>query len=371
MLLEGHDTGQRDGRELGALAAELPGEFRPAPPPACDSPELLAEKEAVRTFPRTFITNYKAFYWQSPEGLASRPYRYPSNHSTFSATRSEILAYLFPKHAAFVRALGKEAGDSRIWAGIHYQVDNVAGVQLGRSVAQVFIDWVESDGTRFENGLSQGGVSAHAHMVVRLPARGGVRPGSAGDRRRPGPATGPDGGGVPRDPGKEAAFLQATARFGPAFEKLMASGDVLNWGVGSAMLHRPGGGRLLPVVHGEGHGRRRARRERAGGAGGGGREGGQGRPRRRQARPEARLRELALDLRRRQAQGRSLPRGDRGVRKADATRRQALPPGSPGSAPCPEREGTRRRRGRSTGSPSTRVSWPRVLSAATASPPRS
>jgi len=41
-------------------------------------------------------------------------------------------------------------------------------------------------------------------------------------------------------PGKEAAFLQATARFGPAFEKLMASGDVLNWGVGSAMLHRPG-----------------------------------------------------------------------------------------------------------------------------------
>jgi hypothetical protein len=41
-------------------------------------------------------------------------------------------------------------------------------------------------------------------------------------------------------PGKEAAFLQATARFGPAFEKLMASGDVLSWGVGSAMLHRPG-----------------------------------------------------------------------------------------------------------------------------------
>ena len=123
------------------------------------------------------MTNYKAFYWQSPEGLAVWPYRYadkwifedrldqnppraarayaliaaaffdafiasqdgkftywyirphqldpgivplfpvpnfpsyPSNHSTFSAARSEVLAYLFPAHADFIRAVGKEAGE--------------------------------------------------------------------------------------------------------------------------------------------------------------------------------------------------------------------------------------------------------------------
>jgi membrane-associated phospholipid phosphatase len=73
---------------------------------------------------------------------------YPSNHSTFSASRSEMLAYLFPRHAAEVRALGKEGGDSRIWAGIHYQIDNVSGVQLGRSVVQKFIDWASSDGSQ-------------------------------------------------------------------------------------------------------------------------------------------------------------------------------------------------------------------------------
>jgi hypothetical protein len=39
----------------------------------------------------------------------------------------------------------EEAGDSRIWAGIHYQMDNLAGAELGRSVAQVFIDWAEHD----------------------------------------------------------------------------------------------------------------------------------------------------------------------------------------------------------------------------------
>jgi membrane-associated phospholipid phosphatase len=73
---------------------------------------------------------------------------YPSNHSTFSATRSEILAYLFPTRADFVRALGKEAGDSRIWAGIHYQMDNVSGVNLGRSIAQKFIAWANADGSQ-------------------------------------------------------------------------------------------------------------------------------------------------------------------------------------------------------------------------------
>jgi membrane-associated phospholipid phosphatase len=73
---------------------------------------------------------------------------YPSNHSTFSATRSEMLAYLFPQRADFIRAVGKEGGDSRIWAGIHYPMDNVAGVALGRSVVQKFITWAKADGSQ-------------------------------------------------------------------------------------------------------------------------------------------------------------------------------------------------------------------------------
>ena len=37
---------------------------------------------------------------------------YPSNHSALSTARCEVLAYLFPGHAEFIRAVGKEAGDS-------------------------------------------------------------------------------------------------------------------------------------------------------------------------------------------------------------------------------------------------------------------
>ena len=177
----------------------------------------VGEVADVRNFPRSpaaFATNYKAFYWQSPEGLNTWVYRYadkwmfedgvhlnppraarayaliaatqfdafiasqdgkftywylrphqldpaivplfpvpnfpscPSNHSTFSASRSEILAYLFPTRAVLARAIGKEAGDSRIWAGIHYQMDNVAGVNLGHSVAAVFIARAQQDGSQ-------------------------------------------------------------------------------------------------------------------------------------------------------------------------------------------------------------------------------
>jgi hypothetical protein len=71
---------------------------------------------------------------------------YPSNHSTLSTARCEVLAYLFPNHADFIRAVGKEAGDSRIWAGIHYEMDNQAGAALGKAVAGKFIERAKTDG---------------------------------------------------------------------------------------------------------------------------------------------------------------------------------------------------------------------------------
>lgn len=71
---------------------------------------------------------------------------YPSNHSTLSTARCEVMAYLFPTRAEFVRRLGKEAGDSRVWAGIHYEVDNQAGVEVGRKVAAKYIKRANDDG---------------------------------------------------------------------------------------------------------------------------------------------------------------------------------------------------------------------------------
>ena len=58
------------------------------------------------------------------------------------------MAYLFPARADFARATGTQAGDSRIWAGIHYQIDNESGVTLGKAVARKFINWANQDGSQ-------------------------------------------------------------------------------------------------------------------------------------------------------------------------------------------------------------------------------
>jgi membrane-associated phospholipid phosphatase len=216
-------TGVNPGNASAAVWKPLlltsPSEFRSAPPPPCDAPEVQQQLADLRNFSRALTTanlntNARALYWQTPEGVfpwafvhlsrwiledklemnpprAARAYAllgavgydafiasqdskftywyprpaqldsaivplfpapnfpsYPSNHSTFSTARAEVLAYLFPDRADFIRAVGKEAGDSRIWAGIHYEMDNQAGVELGKNVARKFIAWAENDRSR-------------------------------------------------------------------------------------------------------------------------------------------------------------------------------------------------------------------------------
>lgn len=218
-------TGTNPGNVTAArwkpITMSSAGEFRPPPPPDCESEDVKSQTEVVRNYPRAltdplnslaFNSNWKAFYWQSPAGtsvwitqhlnrwiledqlstpraarahaamavsyfdafIASqdgkfaywylRPAQldsrivplfpapnfpsYPSNHSTFSSSRASVLAHLFPDRADFILHQANEAGDSRIWAGIHYPMDNVAGVELGRRVAQRVIDLLGKDGSQ-------------------------------------------------------------------------------------------------------------------------------------------------------------------------------------------------------------------------------
>ena len=209
----GTNPGNAAARTWRTLLLTSPHEFRPAPPPDCESSQMAAEVATVRTFQRTFNSDQKAFYWQSPEGRETKPFimaekwmfedqmqqnppraarvyallaaahydtfiasqdakfaywylrphqldsgvkplfavpnfpSYPSNHSTFSYSRAEILAYLFPHRTADANAMALEAANSRIWAGIHFPVDLEAGKTLGRAVARKFIDWAENDGS--------------------------------------------------------------------------------------------------------------------------------------------------------------------------------------------------------------------------------
>jgi hypothetical protein len=73
---------------------------------------------------------------------------YPAAHACLSIAAAETLAYLFPRDASQVIELAEQAGESRIWAGIHYRSDVVTGLQLGRNVVNKIIQLAETDGSQ-------------------------------------------------------------------------------------------------------------------------------------------------------------------------------------------------------------------------------
>ena len=64
---------------------------------------------------------------------------YPSAHSCISTAAATVLGYLFPADAARVVRIAEEASESRIWSGLHFRSDVIAGTALGEAVGQTVI----------------------------------------------------------------------------------------------------------------------------------------------------------------------------------------------------------------------------------------
>ncbi len=62
---------------------------------------------------------------------------YPSAHSCQSAAIATVMASLFPAEAEAAWKAAEEAGNSRMWAGIHFQSDVDAGLALGKKVGEL------------------------------------------------------------------------------------------------------------------------------------------------------------------------------------------------------------------------------------------
>ncbi|MCX6049340.1 MAG: vanadium-dependent haloperoxidase [Chloroflexi bacterium] len=71
---------------------------------------------------------------------------YPSAHGCVSYARADVLAYLFPSDGKVIQARAEEAGQSRMWAGIHFRSDIEAGSKLGQGVAALVIEHAKHDG---------------------------------------------------------------------------------------------------------------------------------------------------------------------------------------------------------------------------------
>jgi membrane-associated phospholipid phosphatase len=122
---------------------------------------------AARAFVLPFVTLYdvsiacweaKYTYWAirpfqlDPEvkPLFATPNHpsYPAAHACASFAVTRVLGYLFPRDADAFAALGERAAESRIWAGIHYRSDIVAGRRLAIAVANKVIERAMHDGAQ-------------------------------------------------------------------------------------------------------------------------------------------------------------------------------------------------------------------------------
>ncbi|HCR71066.1 MAG TPA: hypothetical protein DIW23_06450 [Anaerolineae bacterium] len=89
--------------------------------------------------------------WQADErirGLVGYPNHpsYPSGHSCFSSAGAEVLAFYFPNDATEIQAKAKEASISRLYGGIHYRFDLEAGLELGKQVSDLYIEFIVEQG---------------------------------------------------------------------------------------------------------------------------------------------------------------------------------------------------------------------------------
>lgn len=80
-----------------------------------------------------------------PIGLPNHP-SYPSGHSCVSGAAATVLTAFFPEHADEFHQRMIDNGDSRKYAGIHYQFDVEAGQTLGRSVAEWALQYDKTKG---------------------------------------------------------------------------------------------------------------------------------------------------------------------------------------------------------------------------------
>jgi membrane-associated phospholipid phosphatase len=71
---------------------------------------------------------------------------YTSGHSTISAAAATVLGFLFPADEAALAARANEARNTRLWAGIHFPIDNEMGALGGGMIGRLVVARAREDG---------------------------------------------------------------------------------------------------------------------------------------------------------------------------------------------------------------------------------
>ena len=72
---------------------------------------------------------------------------YPSEHAVAAGAAATVLSHLWPADKDLFAGWAAEAGASRLLAGTDYPSDVAAGLELGRQVGAVVVEWAKADGS--------------------------------------------------------------------------------------------------------------------------------------------------------------------------------------------------------------------------------
>ena len=107
---------------------------------------LLMRQTLTQTIADAFIScwNAKFTYWTKRPNMRDASIAtiiptpnfpsYPSGHSTISSAAAVVLDHFFPDQKWL--AMATEAKDSRLWAGIHFPIDNEEGFAVGLKIGK-------------------------------------------------------------------------------------------------------------------------------------------------------------------------------------------------------------------------------------------
>jgi len=67
---------------------------------------------------------------------------YPSGHAAIAGCSQMILSHFFPKESAKIKIIMEECAQSRLYAGVHFKADIEAGLQLGRQIGKIAVNYL-------------------------------------------------------------------------------------------------------------------------------------------------------------------------------------------------------------------------------------
>lgn len=69
---------------------------------------------------------------------------YPSGHSAMAGCAEIILSYFLPREQPKLKELAEECAASRLYAGVHFPVDNDEGLRLGRQIGYLAVHFLKN-----------------------------------------------------------------------------------------------------------------------------------------------------------------------------------------------------------------------------------